>query len=134
MTDITVTVPVKVSTKRIADLMCSCMEGNDMAAAWCNGIELISPVGYRRGKGNWYYDYPELYVNRHLKIEVSEFDETGEKKDKKRIITAKHIAAGLKLMAEKHGSHFGDFMNENEDAITADVFLQCVVLKDVVYG
>jgi hypothetical protein len=40
----------------------------------------------------------------------------------------------LRLMAEKEPRHFADFMQENDDAVTGDVFLQCVLLKAVIYG
>jgi len=44
------------------------------------------------------------------------------------------IQEGLKLMAQKCPIHFGDFLKDNHDAITADVFLQCCLLGDLVYG
>lgn len=44
------------------------------------------------------------------------------------------IQKGLKMMANKYPRHFGDFMDDNDDAITADVFLQCCLLEDLVYG
>jgi hypothetical protein len=44
------------------------------------------------------------------------------------------IREGLQLMANRYPKHFGDFMSDNHDAITADVFLQCCLLGDLVYG
>ncbi len=44
------------------------------------------------------------------------------------------IESGTRLMAEQHPVHFADFMLENDDAVTADVWLQCVLLNEVVYG
>ena len=37
-------------------------------------------------------------------------------------------------MADKHKRHFDDMVSENGDADTADVFLQCCALKELVYG
>ena len=37
-------------------------------------------------------------------------------------------------MAEKYPRHFTDMIQEQDDATTADVFFQCVVLQDVIYG
>ena len=37
-------------------------------------------------------------------------------------------------MANKHKWHFDAMVSENGDAITADVFLQCCALKELVYG
>lgn len=44
------------------------------------------------------------------------------------------IHKGLKIMAEKVPFHFGNFLNDAHDAITADIFLQCCLLGEIVYG
>ena len=46
----------------------------------------------------------------------------------------RRIREGLQYMARAHNRHFNDLVEENDDAITHDVFMQCVVLKRVVYG
>ena len=40
----------------------------------------------------------------------------------------------LDLMAEKYPRHFNDFMEENDDANTGDVFLQLAYIGEVIYG
>jgi len=37
-------------------------------------------------------------------------------------------------MAEKYPRHFANFAQEAEDAETGDVFIQCCVLGEIVYG
>jgi hypothetical protein len=44
------------------------------------------------------------------------------------------ILEGLRIMAEKEPRHFADFMTENDDADTGDVFLQCCLYGEVIYG
>ena len=44
------------------------------------------------------------------------------------------IDVGEQLMAEKSLNHFTDMINETGDAITADVWFQYCVLKEIVYG
>jgi hypothetical protein len=44
------------------------------------------------------------------------------------------IVRGLAVMAKRYPMHFADVLNENEDATTADVFLQCCAFGDVIYG
>jgi len=44
------------------------------------------------------------------------------------------IQNGLAEMAKKYPTHFADFLNEDDDADTADVFLQCCVFGEVIYG
>lgn len=48
---------------------------------------------------------------------------------------ARHdFTRGLSLMAEKSPKHFADLISENDDALTHDVFMQYVILGEVVYG
>jgi hypothetical protein len=49
-------------------------------------------------------------------------------------VSAENFAKAFALMAKNSPDHFADFMSENEDAVTADVFLQYVALGEVVYG
>ncbi len=43
------------------------------------------------------------------------------------------IANGLNVMASRYPRHFADFLNENTDGITGDVFLQCCLLGEVIH-
>ena len=49
-------------------------------------------------------------------------------------MTWTRIQNGTNTMAEKYDWHFMDVIMENDDAVTADVWLQCVLLDEVVYG
>ena len=44
------------------------------------------------------------------------------------------IAEGLKVMAQKYPKAWADFMAENDDAETGDIFLQCICFGEVIYG
>lgn len=44
------------------------------------------------------------------------------------------IRRGMQIMADNYARHMGDFIRENDDATTADVWLQCALLGRVVYG
>ena len=44
------------------------------------------------------------------------------------------IEKGIKIMAEKYPIHFADVLAENDDACTADCFLQCCVLGEMTFG
>lgn len=50
------------------------------------------------------------------------------------ILNKASITKGLQIMQDKWPRHFGDFMSESDDSTTADVFLQCCVLGDIIYG
>lgn len=60
--------------------------------------------------------------------------ETEEEDPKPLTLNRTKIEVGLQLMADKFPRHFGNFMDDNADAETGDVFIQCCLLGDVVYG
>src|SRR5216684_7926029 len=114
-------ITIKISPKRIADLMISAIEGNHMTRAWCVGVHLS---GTWEKKINtlshpWYSD-PRLYEGEFT-VEVVELTDAfaGRERNKTHRLNQEDFAEGLRLMAERHGRHFGDFMAKNDDAITA---------------
>ena len=44
------------------------------------------------------------------------------------------LLAGIQAMAEKHPRHFFDMVNEKDDACTGDVYLQCCLFGEAIYG
>lgn len=65
-----------------------------------------------------------------LVIDPDDDDVKPEWKD----VTFITLGNALQLMAEKYPHHFNDMMVENDDIITADVFMQLCLFKEVVYG
>lgn len=130
---------VFVENKRVADLMINAIESGS-PRYWCAGIDLNrsnlpTPAGV-----NWYED-ERIYVDPNLEIEVQEHPDGQEATDgedlptgKTHLLTAKSIREGMEKMALHHGRHFGDFLSENDDAETADVFLQLCTFGELVYG
>lgn len=49
-------------------------------------------------------------------------------------INLEALQRGLTLMQTGSASHFADLIAENDDAITHDVFMQYVILGEIVYG
>jgi len=50
------------------------------------------------------------------------------------IVSRKSLITGTAAMAEKYPDHFKDAVEQTGDAITADVWFQCVVMNEVTYG
>jgi len=50
------------------------------------------------------------------------------------VLNVAAIQSGLAIMEEKYPIHFANFLNEDDDAETGDVFLQCCLLGEIVYG
>jgi hypothetical protein len=61
-----------------------------------------------------------------------------EPKPKEHILDRAALKRGLRVMATlkpgEGGHHFGDFMAGNGDEITGDVFIQCCLFGEIVYG
>jgi hypothetical protein len=77
---------------------------------------------------NWHVAYVLPFVeNGGLIIEDCE-------DDKEYVLDLTKIQTGLQAMAIKAPRHFADFISENHDADTSDVFLQCCLFGEIVYG
>jgi hypothetical protein len=132
-------IAINISPRRIADLMVTAIEGNHMTRAWCHGIYWQTKQSRppRNPNGGPWYDNPAVFAEP-FQIEVYEIvDETRAPAGdnlKLHVCTQDTFREGLAIMADKYPAHFGDILSENEDAVTADVFLQCVALKEIVYG
>lgn len=127
---ISVLVTVPVTWRRVCDLICTGVEGG--YSPWLHSIE-------RQGEWNGsempaYYD-PEFWTQggRYAAKFDLESDQEGDGNGRAMIDSAA-LVNGLRLMASDQPRHFADFVAENDDAITGDVFLQCVLLKAVIYG
>jgi hypothetical protein len=51
-----------------------------------------------------------------------------------RQLDLKSLSEGLNIMATHYPRHFADFLNEAADAVTADVFLQCCLFGELIFG
>jgi hypothetical protein len=61
-------------------------------------------------------------------------DHNGKVTKERHTLNAKSIERGLKVMQEQYPRHFSNFISENDDAETGDVFLQCCLLGKVKFG
>ena len=125
-----ITTTVEVSARRIADMFVSAIEGNHITMSWCDGVFLSSAWPVPQHK--WWYDDPRVFEGdfRIMVMEIADHDDD----DIEHTVTQVELRRGLETMASKYPKHFNAMMDENDDGITADVFLQCVALNDVVYG
>jgi hypothetical protein len=52
----------------------------------------------------------------------------------KHYLTLKGVRKGLRLMKKEYPHHYADLVEENDDAITGDIWLQLAVFGEVIYG
>ena len=122
------TLPIEIPDQRIQDLLCSALEGGS------NYWYFIESFNYPKGEDKQSlgieFEHLELpFKGGSLTFTVPEDDD-----GKEYILDSKAIQQGMKVMAEKYPRHFENFLDENDDAITGDVFLQCCLFGEVVYG
>lgn len=110
-------------------------------------------VGALEGGSNYWYLFHEVACEKIETVSASDGDKTFvdrlwaalqagfdipvhdvEEEEQIGSISMTRIIEGEKLMREKHPHHWADILKEQDDASTADVWFQMVVLKELVYG
>lgn len=123
-----VTVRHEIPAKEIAYQFIAAVEGG--SGYWCS--QIIPKVHRLTKESPWYAD-PEVWADPTFVILVTETEgDDGEPKVHE--ITHEDIGKGLQVMAEKYASTFQEILDDNADANTADIFLQCVVFGKEVYA
>lgn len=136
-----------ISSERIADLFIGAIEGNSMVRSWCAGLywhdfHTEPPENTTEPGIHWYAD-PKLYEREDFQISLHEIEDESVWEGcfepdtpglKVHVIKIKDVLDGLQLMADKYPGHWEDFVSENDDNMTQDIFLQLTVLKKLVYG
>lgn len=130
--------PAEVDANDIVDLLCTAFDG-DMVAAWSPHAETVLPDGFDIYKIPWLKD-PSSWAETR-KCYIAPLVEGGrvilcdfEDDNKKYVLDLAAIQRGVVIMSTKFKRHWNDFRNENDDAVTGDVFVQCCVFGDVIYG
>lgn len=139
-------VEIEVSTDAVAGLLCSAFEGG--SNYWLYRIDPVYGDGVTKAdvtNGGKFVDAEDrsvpwegVYVlpfvdGCGLKLTYDNPDHGGEEVAEQ-TINRQSLMDGLRSMAEKSPSHFGDVLSENCDADTGDVFLQHVLFGEVIFG
>lgn len=131
---LTVQTTLEISLDRISSLLISAFEGG--SNYWYRIEKFVKP---REPAPAW-ADFPEC---RHAwyplvkggALVVSDYHgNEGTKGMTTKVVDLAAIQAGLGLMAKESPRHWSNFINEDDDSETGDVFLQYVVLGEIVYG
>lgn len=121
-----------VPTELIWNAFVGAFEGG--STYWLHEANLIEGTKHTRTDLVWWGE--EIVFANPFKIEIIydlENDDGGNGNGNKTIDNS-DILIGLCVMAVKYPRHFADLVSENDDSITHDVFMQCVVLGDIIYG
>lgn len=127
------TVPSTIPLERVRDLITTAMEGG--IGYWCSA-EPVWPKGKTREDfpscrtNDWYWhiDLPLLgETGAYVRLRDNESEDTW-------VFDRAAVQRGLEVMQAKYPRHWADFIGENDDATTGDVFVQCAVLGEIVFG
>ena len=137
---IQVTLPI--DEQRVRDLLCGAWKGG--STYWCGSLGRDVPPeakvlidaelakrGEKRLYGHEYAFFPGVKVN--LTDAIGEIDSIPEH-PLPWVLTREKLIAGLQVMATKYPRHFADFQAENDDADTSDVYFQCCLFGEIVFG
>lgn len=125
---VAVTVPVAINEQRLRDILCNAIEGGSGYWASFRSIERTADLDY-------------------VIVRVYE-NEPGLLPGDGQILKATDLARGIQLLGDcaktgtfrggtkfpAAGQHLANFLDENDDAETADVILQMTVFGSLIYG
>ncbi len=130
-------ISIDIDNEKIKGLLCSGFEG---------GINYWAQIdGYRYAKGLKHSDFQEggkfqIQGNYWHPCQIIPLVEDcaviimDTEQVKRHTLNLKAIHKGLDVMCKEYPKHFGDFLSDNGDATTGDVFIQCCLFGKIVYG
>lgn len=123
---------LKITWGRLRDVLTGAFEGG--SNYWYLITEFVTPdVGHIPwGSESECFSHIDYPVRKGGAVVVA--DSTESFTGTMRPVNRETMIEGLKIMISKHFRHFSDVVLEKDDAVTADVFLQCIVFGDVIYG
>lgn len=134
---IPVTVEYEIPHKRVSYLLISAFEGGSNYWYQIEGYEEphATPIWVQKDdltqfKHAWY----ALAPGGGIKVSDLRGQDGDRSRTTVKTLRIADLLRGLQLMAQQYPQQFADFREENDDAETADVFLQLCVLGKLVYG
>jgi len=144
MSAVTVKIEHEIPAGRVEDLLCSAFEhgigywARVADVEWVDGAQYSHQLPVRGGSvtledgdgSGWpktARDYADVSLERGLTYVERELDVRPK-------LDQETIRRGLQLMATKHSRHWAEFLAENDDAETGDVFVQLCVFGEVIFG
>jgi hypothetical protein len=133
MTDhFSINTTAKVTAQAVADLITTALEGG--SNYWLRCVELVRPHPPEGQDGPWYAD-ASVYVGEFEILCTYDDPDGDEGVDYKTSRVGREaVATGLALFSQAYPRSFGRFLNEDYDANDADIFMQMLLLKEVIYS
>lgn len=127
-TPATVTVPFAMKLELLTNLIIGALEGG--ATYWLRSATYLTDTKAYESPA-----YAEVaFWQKGGRMTVFYDDPDNEERQAGFEIGLTELTNGATVMSEKYPSHFGDLISENDDATTSDVYIQCVIFKEIIYG
>lgn len=114
-------IKLNITDETLKDLLCGAFEGG--SNYW---IDMVSAPNKEERPANVEYWHECPVHGIPIVVHVQD--------DKAYTLNRAELEKGLQVMADKAKHHLNDILCENTDATTADVFLQCCLFGEIVYG
>ena len=136
-----ISVPQEIDERSVRGLLCSALEGGsnywyinaDHRLRDDLKYEDFQEGGSQQDPNDYWHPYELIPFVEGCAI-VLEADAEDSGKLEKYTLDRASMERGLKLMAEQYPHHFYNFINEDDDAETGDVFLQLSLFQKVIFG
>ncbi len=120
----TITHTIEISDQRVGDLICSGVEGG--IGYWCGEIKYVTTLSHEPKPSEYTWEY--VLRGGEAKFYVPDYE------DEWFSLTREKCEHGLALLRDKYPQHFLNFVDETDDADTGDVFIQCCLFGELVFG
>jgi hypothetical protein len=132
------TLTVKLTDSEMRGLLCSALEGGSNYWYTIERHRLAKGVTYADFREGGRFVEPEYWHPAQL-IPFHEgcatvYTAADDPDRRKYILDRKAMQRGTQIMAEKYPQHLADVLSENSDADTGDVWLQCCLFGELIYG
>ena len=135
--EFTIPVTQEIPMKRILDLIATAFDGG-MMNSWAMIDEAHYPDGFDVRNLEWLEDkesWTKVRKNYFAPlVGYLVFCDVEDESIKHPKFDLDSIKKGLQIMARDCPRHYTDFIQENSDAITGDVFVQCCIFGEITYN
>jgi|OM-RGC.v1.025801105 hypothetical protein len=131
-------VKISLSPYAVSSLLCAALEGG--SNYWYEIVEYEFPEGitlddFRKGgrfaDPEWYWHPAQIIpLQEGCSVVITDIEDDTERWRLNRAA----ITRGIVTMSQKYPRHWKNVGTSEEDAETGDVFLQCCLLGEIVYG
>ena len=136
---------IENSLQRMMDLVCCGLESGPYGSFTIVGYEKPAEIKVKLDDFSSYMKPEERRVYRHIDYPFNDggavlfkvkdgYAETPEEQETVYKLNRETLVKGMQILLEKYPRIYGDWVKENDDALTGDAFIQCCLLGDVVYG